>query len=85
MRLGGLLIGLAYDEGIRDRLAARPFQPFVVYTADGREYDVPTHGHAHVSPAGGRVSIWTDDETEHILPAMLISGLKVRPNGQHAT
>jgi hypothetical protein len=55
----------------------------VVYTADGREYNVPTHDHAHVSPSGGRVSIWADDETEYILPALLISGLKVQSNGQH--
>lgn len=68
---------------IRDRWAAEPFQPFVVYTADGREYDVPTHDHAHVSPTGGPVSIWTNDETEFILPALLISGLKVRSNGGH--
>jgi hypothetical protein len=70
---------------IRDRLAAQPFLPFVVYTADGREYEVPTHDHAHVSPSGGRVSIWTHDETESILPALLISGLKVRSNGRAAT
>ena len=69
---------------IRDRLAAQPFQPFTVYTADGREYDVPTHDHAHVSPSGGRVSIWTADETEYILPGLLISGLKVKPNGQQS-
>ncbi len=67
---------------IRERLAAEQFLPFVVYTADGREYDVPTRHHAHVSPAGGRVSVWTDDETEYILPSLLISGLKVRPNKQ---
>jgi hypothetical protein len=67
---------------IRDRLAAQPFLPFVVYTADGREYNVPTHDHAHVSPGGGRVSIWMDDETEFILPALLISGLKIGANGQ---
>ncbi len=66
---------------IRERLAAQPFLPFVVYTADGREYQVPTQDHAHVSPAGGRVSIWTDDETEYILPALLISGLKVPSDG----
>jgi hypothetical protein len=70
---------------IRDRLAAHPFLPFVVYTADGREYEVPTHDHAHVSPTGGRVSIWTNDETEYILLALLISGLKVRSNGHTAT
>jgi hypothetical protein len=70
---------------IRDRLAAQPFLPFVVYTADRREYEVPTHDHAHVSPAGGRVSIWMNDETEYILPALLISGLKVRSDDQTAS
>jgi len=70
---------------IRHRLAAQPFVPFVVHMADGREYSVPTPDHAHVSPAGGRVSIWTDDDTEYILPALLISGLKVRADGKGAT
>ena len=69
---------------IRDRLAAQPFLPFVVDTADGREYNVPTHDHAHVSPGGGRVSIWTDDETEYILPSLLISGLKVGSDGKRS-
>jgi hypothetical protein len=72
-------------KSIRDRLAAQPFQPFVVHTVDGREYDVPTHDDAHVSPGGGRVSIWTDDATEYILPALLISGLKNRSSDRHAT
>ncbi|MBI4024877.1 MAG: hypothetical protein HY360_07825 [Verrucomicrobia bacterium] len=67
---------------IRELLAAQPFQPFVVHTADGREFSVPTPDHAQVSPTGGRVSIWTDDDTHYILPALLISGLKVRANGQ---
>jgi hypothetical protein len=66
---------------IRESLAAQPFLPFVRCTGDSREYDVPTHDRAHVTPEGGRVSIWTDDETEYILPALLISGLKVRSNG----
>lgn len=69
---------------IRERLAAQRFLPFVIYTADGREYDVPTHEHAHVSPGGDRVSIWTNDEAEYILPALLIRDLKVRSNG-HGT
>ena len=70
---------------IRERLTARPFLPFVVHTADGREYDVPTPDHAHVYPSGGRVSIFTDDDHEYILPALLISGLKVQANGRDAT
>jgi hypothetical protein len=66
---------------IRERLLARPFLPFAVHTADGREYSVPTPDHAHVYPSGARVSIYTDEDHEYILPALLISGLKVHANG----
>lgn len=66
---------------IRERLVAQPFLPFAVHTADGREYSVPTPGHAHVYPSGGRVSIYIDDDHKYILPALLISGLKVHANG----
>ena len=31
---------------------------------------------------GGRVSIWMDDDTEYILPSLLISGLKINANGR---
>ena len=67
---------------IRQRLSAQPFLPFVVHTADGREYNVPTPDHAHVYPSGGRVSFFTDDDREFILPGLLISGLMVHSNGE---
>ena len=60
---------------IRQRLQAQPFVPFTVHVADGREYRVPTPDHALVYPSGGRVSIYTDDDREFILPALLLSGL----------
>lgn len=60
---------------IRQRLQAQPFVPFTVHVADGREYRVPTPDHAHVLPSGGRVSIYTDDDREFILPALLLSGM----------
>lgn len=69
---------------IRQRLLAVPFLPFRMHTADEREYNVPTPDHAHVYPSGGRVSIFTDDDHEYILPALLISGLRVHANGQGA-
>ena len=67
---------------IRNRLAATPFLPFAVHTADGREYRVPTPIHAHVYRSEGRVSIFTDDDKEFILPALLISGIKISSNGR---
>ena len=60
---------------IRELLKAQPFLPFSIHVADGREYRVPTPDHAHVYPSGGRVSIFTDDDREFILPALLLSGL----------
>jgi hypothetical protein len=67
---------------IRELLAARPFVPFVVNTADGREYKVPTPEHASISPRGTRLTIWNDDDTWHLLPGLRISGVKVAANGR---
>lgn len=60
---------------IRQHLQAQPFVPFTVHVADGREYRIPTPDHAHVYPSGGRVSIYTDDDKEFVLSALLLSGL----------
>lgn len=62
---------------IRFQLETAPFVPFVVHTADGKEYQVPTPDHAHVHPGGTRVSIFTDEGRQFILPALLISGLRI--------
>lgn len=69
---------------IRQRLDAHPFAPFTVHVADGREYHIPTPDHAHVHPNGARVSIFTDDGREFILPELLLSGLAldVSANGE---
>ena len=63
---------------IRHHLSAQPFVPFIIHVADGREYQVPTPDHAHVHPSGGRVSVFTDDDREYILPGLLISGVALR-------
>ena len=68
---------------IYHKLRAQPFQPFLIHTADGRRYRVPTPDHAHVSPGWGRVSVWEDDDTEYIRPGLLISGLVVAGEGSN--
>lgn len=60
---------------IRRHLQQQPFIPFTVYVADGREYRVSTPDHAHVYPSGRRVSIYSDDDREIILPSLMVSGL----------
>ena len=60
---------------IKRHLSAIPFVPFTIRVADGREYWVPTPDHAHVQPAGTRVSIYSDEGFEAVLPPSLISGV----------
>ncbi|MBA2622766.1 MAG: hypothetical protein H0U88_03980 [Chthoniobacterales bacterium] len=62
---------------IREKLHASPFFPFTIYVADDREYRVATPDHAQVSPKGGRVSIFTDDDRHVLLPALLISAIDI--------
>jgi hypothetical protein len=62
---------------IRKQLHAVPFVPFTIFVADGREYRVPSPDHAHVHPNLGRVSLYSDEGLEAILPALLISGIQV--------
>jgi hypothetical protein len=62
---------------IRERLDARPFVPFTIHVADGREYRVATPDDAHVHRNRARVSVFTKDGREFILPALLISGIGI--------
>jgi hypothetical protein len=62
---------------IRERLDARPFVPFTIHVADGREYRVATPDDAHVHCNRARVSVFAEDGREFVLPALLISGIAV--------
>ncbi len=77
-----LILDMTVD--VQERLHARPFTPFTIHVADGRKFDVATPDHAHVWPNRARVSIYTDQGLECILPALLISGVDVqeKTNGQ---
>jgi hypothetical protein len=49
---------------IRELLHTLPFQPFTIRTRAGREYVVQTPDHAAVSPSGGRVVVFGDDDSQ---------------------
>ena len=66
---------------IRRHLEARPFTPFAVRMTDGREYPVPTLDHIYVTPRGNRVVISDDEGIVVVLPALHISGIVERSNG----
>jgi hypothetical protein len=61
---------------IRQLLETVPFTPFVVHTSGGREYRVETPDHAQVSPKGGQVNIWFDDDGGVVLSALHITAVE---------
>ena len=62
---------------IRELLQARPFQPFVIHMADGREYriDHPDFVLAAASDIP-QITIEEPDGRQHFLPALLVTSIE---------
>ena len=69
---------------LRRIIAARPFVPFTIHTADGGQLRVPTVDHIAVSPTGARVIVFADDDSTMLVSALLISRLTVDPESFQA-
>lgn len=50
---------------------------FTIHRADGGQLRVPTMDHVAVSPTGGRVIVFADDDPHDILFGLLISRITV--------
>ena len=80
-RFAGRIISAMIAE-IRKMIAAQPFVPFTIHSADGAELPVPTVDHVAVPPAGGRVFVFGDNDDYEVLSPLWISRLSV--NGKQA-
>ena len=70
---------------IRKLVHAVPFVPFTIHMADGGYVRVPTVDHVAVSPTGGHVIVFSDDDTHDVLSGLLISRITVdRQPGPHS-
>jgi hypothetical protein len=59
---------------------ARPFRPFTLYLADGRQVHVPHHEFLSHSPTGRTVVVHhTEEESFSILDLLLVTELKLDP------
>jgi hypothetical protein len=65
---------------IKRSLQAHPFEPFVIVTNSGDHYRVATPDHADINPAGTRVVIWFDDESN-----VTVAGLHIAAVEREAT
>lgn len=60
---------------IRVLLTAKPFVPFTIQMAEGREFYVPTQDHAQIRPGGKRIGMFTAYGREAVLSALLLTGV----------
>ena len=57
---------------VRKLMHAEPFHPFLVKTSDGRQYRVKHPDYVAISPKGGRITVYADEETSSTLSALHI-------------
>ncbi len=65
-------------EEIHKRIAQRPFHPFIVRLADGKEVEVPTGDHAHLHPNGRTLFVHPEQGGTEIIDVRLVISLQIR-------
>ncbi len=63
---------MAMTDEVRKLLHAVPFQPFLVKTSDGKQYRVKHPDFVAISPKGGRLTLFDDEETTTTVSALHI-------------
>ncbi len=65
-------------EQLRKLHQARPFRPFVLHLADGRELPVPHNEYLSHSPSGRTVIVHTADNDYSVVDLLLVTRIQVR-------
>jgi hypothetical protein len=65
-------------EEIKKRITQKPFLPFIVRLADGKEIAVPTGDHAHLHPSGRTLFVHLDRGGTEIVDVRLVIALQVK-------
>ncbi|MCI0637228.1 MAG: hypothetical protein L0206_25430 [Actinobacteria bacterium] len=63
---------------IREARAARPFVPFVIHLADGREVPVRSPESMLPSPSGRRIVVFQPDDRMDVVDLLLVAELEFR-------
>lgn len=59
--------------------AMRSGRPFIIRTADGREFVVPTRDHILISPRGTFVQIVDEEEKVYSIPLPTMTSVDLKP------
>ena len=64
---------------VRKLMNAEPFRPFFLKTSDGKQYRVKHPDNLAISPKGGRLSLFDDEETTTTISALHIVSVEHLP------
>jgi hypothetical protein len=62
----------------------KPYQPFVIHVADGREFPVTHPEAASLSPSGRTVLVFNKDRLLEVLDMLLVTSLRPVPTPESA-
>ena len=71
-------------ETIRKLYQARPFLPFVLHLADGRQIPVLHHEFVAAPPSGRTLVVVQPDESVNIIDLLLVTDIEMKPGAQIA-
>ena len=71
-------------EQVRRFYDAKPFQPFVIHLADGREIPIVHREFIMAAPSGRTVSVYQPDDTLNVIALLLVTDLEIKPLGNGA-
>ena len=67
---------------LRELYLAKPFQPFVIHLADGRNVTVKSPEFMAFSHSGRTIVVHEPDDSMRIVDLLLVTELHVQPNGK---
>jgi len=66
-------------ERLRELYEAKPFQPFIIHLADGREIPVLHREFMANAPSGRTIVVFQPTDQMNIIDLLLVTDLEVRP------
>jgi hypothetical protein len=72
-------------EQLRAAYEARPFRPFVIHLADGRQVPVKSREFMLTVPSGRTIVVCQPDDTINIIDLLLVTDLELKPATRRRT
>lgn len=69
---------------IRSFYDAKPFQPFIIHLADGREIPVRSREYMMSAPSGRTLIVYQPDDRWNVIDLLLVTDLEATPVGKGA-